>query len=326
MINKIKKTYSYDDVLIKPLPSSITSRDAVDISVKLSNFLTINFPLIASPMVGVTSGKFAKQLSDLGGIAILHRFYETRGHLFDDINNNLTDKDNYGVSVKVEEENFQEYFEKSSPKIICVDTANGYNYNLIRYVYKLATHIQKNNYNCLILAGNVVTEEGCTNLYNNGCELIRVNIGSGSPCSTRNITGIGIPEISAISDCHNPGKRYKIVADGGIKNSGDFCKAVVAGANAGMSGKLFAETFEAPNEGILRGMASRGHQESLNIVVKSVEGFDTLVDKKHSLADFIKEFGYGIKSCGTYLNASNLNEICKNGEFVSVSNTAIKKL
>jgi hypothetical protein len=158
----------------------------------------------------------------------------------------------------------------------------------------------------------VATLDGCLNLYNVGCDIIRVGIGGGSPCSTRNQTGVGIPSLSAIEECSGAGgSGYKTVIDGGIKNSGDFVKAIVAGADLGMAGMLYAQCYEAP--------------KNTNTEIKSVEGIDIPIKKKYSLEQFVREFGYGIKSAGTYLNAENLNEIFYHGEFVKVSDHAIKK-
>lgn len=321
----------FDDVLIKPIDSEITSRDEVDISVRLSDELTLDFPLIASPMVGVVDGKFAKTLSDLGGIAIFHRFYKDRESLFLDIRQNLSAYDKYGVSIKIGEEKFEEYLQRTVPNILLIDTANGYNRNLLKYCERVKNYISKNfkEKKILLMAGNVVDYGGCLSLHNAGCDLIRVGIGGGSPCSTRNQTGIGVPNITAIQNCWIDSflekEKFKIVIDGGIKNSGDFVKAIVAGADLGLAGRLFAETFEAPNDGVLYGMASRTHMENTKVEIKSVEGFDTQITKKHSLTDFVREFGYGIKSAGTYLNARNLEDIFINGEFIQVTDHAIKK-
>lgn len=329
---KITETYEFDDVLIKPILSNVSSRDDVDISVKLSDYLTLQFPLIASPMVGVVDGAFAKKLSDLGGLAILHRFYKERILLYRDIQNNLDiTKDKFGMSVKVDENNFEEIV-SYNPSILLVDTANGYTKKLAQYCEKIKNYISQTSYHTLLMAGNVSTFLGCKALHEAGCDLIRIGIGGGSPCSTRNQTGIGIPNISAIIDCDNDEddipiytREFKLVIDGGLKNSGDFVKAIIAGADLGMAGKLFAECYEAPNEGILYGMASRTHMENMKLPIKSVEGFDIPITKKQSLEQFVREFGYGIKSAGTYLNSRSLNEIYVNGEFVKVTNTAIKK-
>lgn len=326
----IEKAYEFDDVLIKPLPSTVCSRDEVDISVNLLDKLTLKFPLIASPMVGVVNGEFAKKLSDLGGLAVLHRFYKNREELFEDIRKNLSHEDKFGIAIKIGEENFEEYFD-SAPNIILVDTANGYNKNLLDYCNKIKNYITKNGYNdVLLMAGNVATGDGCKKLYESGCDLIRVGIGNGSICSTRNQTGIGIPSVTSLRECVVQGlldnENYMLVLDGGIKNSGDFVKAIVAGADLGMSGKLFAQSYEAPNKGVLYGMASRTHMKNTKTDIKSVEGIDIQIEKKYSLEQFVSEFGYGIKSAGTYLNAKNLEQIFFNGQFIEVSSHAIKNI
>jgi IMP dehydrogenase len=319
----MKECLEFDDVLIRPLISEVSSRDDVDISVKLSETLTLKFPLIASPMVGVVDAAFAKKLSDLGGLAVIHRFYETHDEKMEDIAKNLTADDNFGISIKIGQEHFENYLIGINPKMLVIDTANGYTEKLLRYVEEVKNYIVKYGYKTLLMAGNVVTGSGCRALYNSGCDIIRVGIGGGSPCSTRNQTGIGVSNISAIADCFSGD--YKIMIDGGIKNSGDFVKAVVAGADLGMSGKLFAQCFEAPNKGVLYGMASRTHMKNTETTIKSVEGFDIQIQKQYSLAQFVSEFGYGIKSAGTYLNARSLEEIYLNGEFVRVTDSAIKK-
>lgn len=322
----MEKTYDFDDVLIKPIPSRVSSRDDVDISVELSDNLVLHFPLLASPMVGVVDGKFAHQLSELGGLAILHRFYKTEDDLWEDIRENITPRDNFGISIKIGESNIEKYL-SVEPSIILIDTANGYIEKLLRYCEKIKNIIVLNNLPTLLMAGNVVTFEGCLNLGNAGCDLIRVGIGGGSLCSTRNQTGIGIPNISAINQSTRGVQdwEFKVVVDGGIKNPGDFVKAIIAGADLGMAGMLYAECFEAPNKGTLYGMASRTNMKNTHTKIKSVEGFDIDIKKKHSLEQFVSEFGYGIKSAGTYLDSRNLREINAKGEFVMVSDHAIKK-
>lgn len=336
MIEEFIEMYEFDDVLVRPIPSTVSSRDDVDISVKLSDNLTLKFPLMASPMVGVVDGAFAKKLSDLGGLGIIHRFYETHDEKMQDISENLSSNDNFGISIKIGQEHFENYLIAINPKILLIDTANGYTERLLRYVEEVKNYIVKYGYETLVMAGNVVTRDGCNNLYDAGCDIIRVGIGGGSPCSTRNQTGIGLPNISSIITCSNEvygfddcqsiqHRKYKIVIDGGIKNSGDFVKAIVAGADLGMAGKLFAQCYEAPNKGVLYGMASRTHMNNMKAKIKSVEGIDIPIKKQYSLEQFVSEFGYGIKSAGTYLNAPSLDRIYLNGEFVRVTDNAIKK-
>lgn len=315
----------FDDVLIRPVPSNVSSRDDVDISVKLSDNLTLDFPLLASPMVGVVNGEIAHALSDLGGLAILHRFYDSREDLIEDIKlSSLKNYAHYGISIRIGENNLEELLDYY-PSIVLIDTANGYTENLLKYCEKVKNKLMKAEYPALLMAGNVATGLGCQNMESAGVDLIRVGIGGGSPCSTRNQTGIGVPNITALENCSCYVKNAKIVIDGGIKNSGDFVKSLVAGADLGMAGMLYAQCYEAPHKGTIFGMASRTHMKNKNIQIKSVEGIDINIEKKYSLEQFVREFGYGIKSAGTYLNARNLVEISCNGEFYRVSDHAIKK-
>lgn len=325
----MEKGYEFDDVLIRPIPSTVGSRDDVDISVKLSNTFKLDFPLIASPMVGVVDASFAQKLSELGGLAILHRFYKNRQALFNDIEeflwykNSALGRSKFGISIGIDEKFYEEYFEYN-PSILLVDTANGYTSRLLKYCDEVKSYIIKNGYDTLLMSGNVATKEGVENLRDYGCDIVRMGIGGGSPCSTRNKTGIGVPNLSALLESVDI-TGIKILIDGGIKNSGDFVKSIVAGADLGMAGKLFAECYESPNEGVLYGMASRTHMENSKIDIKSVEGFDTIIDKKQSLKQFVREFSYGIKSAGTYLNARSLSEIRLNATFMEVTDNAIKK-
>lgn len=318
------QAFEFDDVLIRPVPSDVSSRDDVDISVKLSDNLTLKFPLIASPMAGIVNGSFAHLLSELGGLAITHRFYESREDLFTDLAGNVDLEDNFGISIRIEENGIGKYFDYN-PKIILIDTANGYTKKLLKYCEEIKGYIIRKNQDILLMAGNVATIEGVNMLADAGCDLVRVGIGSGAPCSTRNQTGIGFPNISALEECSRTDRNVKLIMDGGIKNSGDFVKAIVAGGDLGMAGMLYAQCFEAPNKGTIYGMASRTHMKNTNTEIKSVEGIDIDIEKKYSLEQFVREFGYGIKSAATYLNARNLNEIYANGEFVTVTDHAIKK-
>jgi IMP dehydrogenase/GMP reductase len=320
----IETALEFDDVLIRPIPSTVSSRDDVDISVKLSDSLTLKFPLLVSPMIGIVNGAFAHSLSELGGLAIMHRFYESREDLFNDLAENVDSSDNFGISIGIEENGIGKYFDYN-PKIILIDTANGYTERLLKYCEEIKGYIVKKNQDILLMAGNVVTLAGVNMLADAGCDLVRVGIGGGSPCSTRNQTGIGIPNISALQDCSITDRNVKLVIDGGIKAPGDFVKAIVGGADLGMAGLLYAQCYEAPHKGTIYGLASRTNMKNMNTEIKSVEGIDIPVEKKYSLEQFVREFGYGIKSGGTYLNARNLNEIYVNGKFVKVTDHAIKK-
>lgn len=319
----IQRQYEFDDVLIRPKISKVSSRDDVDISINIKNKLKINFPLFASPMKGIVDVNFLIRLDEIGGFGFLHRFYSDNDDRINDLFLYKYQSSKTGMTLSLNDRYYKSILELE-PDVVLIDIANGYLTELHRFCEITKNEISKNNYKTLLMAGNVSDYSGTLALKNSGVDIVRAGIGNGSNCSTRNVTGIGIPSISSIQSCSQVSDVF-IVADGGIKNSGDFVKAIVAGADAGMAGRLFGETYESPAEGKIYGMASRTHVDNMGLKSKSIEGFDTPIDKKHSLEQFIHDFGYGIKSAGTYLNSRNLDEIRINGEFIEVSDFAIKK-
>lgn len=322
----MERGYDFDDLLLVPIASSIDSRKDVSLAVKFSH-LNLDIPIAVSPMKGIVGKELIVEMSKLGGIGILHRFYDDDKDLFMSdlqyIYDNSKDG-NFGMSVKLDS-NFEMRFGFAmGAKILCIDVANGYLDLVKRYVDRVRNYRDKEAYKTLIMAGNVVTPEGVLGLYDAGADLVRVGIGSGQLCTTRNYTGVGYPQLSAIKNCSKrlPGK---IVADGGIRNSGDAVKALACGANLLLIGSLFGRTNESAHNGIIYGMASRKLQEEYYHSVKSVEGMEKKVEKDTSLKDFLDEFTWGMKSAFTYLNARNISELRENANFIEVGTGSIKK-
>jgi len=318
----MQNTLEYDDVLLVPLLSSVNSRSDVDISVRIGD-TKLKFPLVASPMRDIVDNPFLQKLSDLGGMGFLHRFYTDVRRLRCDCAQ--MEGYNYGTSIKLNSKDY-EWMLDYNPNAILIDIANGYISDLHKFVTEVKNYIVNRKYSTSLIAGCVAEGKGAMALEDSGADVIRVGIGNGSVCSTRNVTGVGVSSVTSIEECSFGVAEALIMADGGIKTSGDFVKAIGAGADFGMAGKLFSETYESPAETTIFGMASRTNQEGLGKTVKSVEGFDISVTKKHSLEMFMDEFGYGIKSAGTYLNARTLDEIRNNAQFIRVTSSAIKRL
>lgn len=312
----------FDDILVKPIPSNVSSRSEVDISIKLSDKFALQFPLIASPMREIVDAQFASKLSDLGGIAILHRFYDTDEEMYDEVEN-LIGK-NFGVSIGLNDKKYIRLLDYA-PKILCIDVANGYIKSLLDFCAVVKNYIVNNNYDTLLMSGNVCTRIGAKNLEGNGVDLIRYGVGGGALCSTRNVTSIAIPQISALQEVLDTCNAI-IVSDGGIRYSGDFVKAIIAGADLAMAGSLFGQTYESPSKDTIYGMAGRRLNEMKYTKIKSIEGFEKAIEKKYSLKQFVDEFSWGIRSAGTYLNARNLREIRNNGKFVLAGTGSIKNL
>ena len=149
--------------------------------------------------------------------------------------------------------------------------------------------------------------------------MIRIGIGSGNLCITRNVTGIGKPQLQAIWDCaiETNSKHFPAtVADGGLVSSGDMVKALAAGANFLMMGSLFATAYESDNDGHISGMASRHHQEEHYHAVRSVEGITQQVSKHNYLKEMVEQWSWSIKSACTYVGAKNLSELRENARFI----------
>lgn len=315
------RVYGYDDVLIKPISSELNSRDEVDLTIKLGEplnpVISLSAPIIASPMKGITSPEVLVELDRLGVMGVLHRFYDNHSWWWSGFYYVKARANNWGVAVGLGDIHIARRMVEEGAPLICVDVANGYLDNVATFCNKLNNNIVSGGYNTLVMAGNVVTTKGANKLADAGVDLIRVGIGSGNLCITRQVTGVGIPQISALQDCDNSYATY-LVADGGIKNSGDIVKALVAGADLVMVGSLFGKAYEAPNGGSIYGMASRRLQEEYYHTVKSVEGVEKAISKEYSLEHLVNELIWGIKSAYTYLNAKNTFQLQCNAEFVRV--------
>ena len=224
--------------------------------------------------------------------------------------------------------------------VVVVDTAHGHSKGVleaIRHIRGLYPELQ-------IIAGNIATGEAAKDLIEAGVDAIKVGIGPGSICTTRVIAGIGVPQITAIMDCAEVAKKYgvPIIADGGIKYSGDIVKAIAAGADTVMIGSLFAGTEESPGETIIyqgrsfksyRGMGSiaamkqgssdRYFQEGNNKLVP--EGVEGKVPFKGSLADTVFQMLGGLRSGMGYCGAANIQELKENTQFIKITSAGLRE-
>jgi IMP dehydrogenase len=181
-----------------------------------------------------------------------------------------------------------------------------------------------------LMAGNVATLEAFNDLSDWGADSIRVGVGGGSICSTRVQTGHGVPTLQSVMDCSLSDREAVLIADGGIKNSGDMVKALAAGADAVMCGSLLAGTDETPggilrsNDGspprkVYRGMASREAQNAWRGKVGSVEGVTTTVPIRGTVMDVLHDLEWGIRSGLSYTGARNLAELRAHSRFIQQS-------
>ncbi|SFF35356.1 IMP dehydrogenase [Paenibacillus catalpae] len=224
--------------------------------------------------------------------------------------------------------------------VLVVDSAHGHHINILDAVSKLRAKYP----DLTIIAGNVATGEATRDLIEAGASVIKVGIGPGSICTTRVIAGIGVPQITAIYDCATVAREYNVpvIADGGIKYSGDITKAIAAGASAIMIGSLFAGTAESPGETeifqgrsfkVYRGMGSLGamkegskdryFQENESKLVP--EGIEGRVPFKGPLADTVHQLLGGLRSGMGYCGTKNLDELRNDTQFIRITGSGLRE-
>ena len=322
----VKKGYSFDDLLLVPLVTDMSSRQEVNIArafeLNDGSEMELKVPIFASPMKGITGINLVSRIGAVGGLGILHRFFNSPEEHIENIQQLEKAGNPYGIAVGLGSDLIEMAPNLKGLKVICVDVANGYLKpvrDYIRKVYELTKDLP-----IVVMAGNIADEKGVRSLHEAGASLLRVGIGPGKLCTTRNVTGVGVPQITAISDCDVG--LGSVVADGGIRNSGDIVKALAVGADFVMLGSLFARVHESDNEGVIYGMASRKLQQEYYSIVRSVEGIEKKIDAPSiSLDELLDELAWGIKSACTYVNAKNLDELAQNATFIEVGDAAIKK-
>ena len=238
---------SYDDVLLVPQYSDIKSRSEIDLSSDLGNDLTVQLPIFSSPMDTVTEANMCVAMDTLGAAGIVHRYndVEQQSRIISKAAKNINS--NIGAAVGIT----GDYLERASEaynqgaNFICVDVAHGHHSSMKLALHRLRIMLGDEYH---IMAGNVATLEAINDLADWGADSVRCNIGGGSICSTRVQTGHGMPGLQTIFDCARTDRKVTIIADGGIRNSGDIVKALAAGADAVMCGSLIAGTAESPGE------------------------------------------------------------------------------
>jgi IMP dehydrogenase len=337
-MDPIKEALTFDDVLLTPkyseiLPSEVTTNTS------LSKNLNLKIPIISSAMDTVTESKMAIAIAKAGGIGVIHRNLDIKSQI-SEINKVKSKKLLVGAAVGAGPLEYKraEAILKANVDLIVVDTAHGHTKKvgeIIRKINKLKSN------KTTLCAGNIATTEAAKFLIKLGAEVIKVGIGPGSICTTRLVAGIGVPQLSAILAVRKGvgRKKVSIIADGGIKFSGDISKALAAGADAVMIGSLFAGTNESPGKIIkkngklfknFRGMGSIGamnkgsadryfqtkQKDTSKYVPEGVEG---LVKYKGSVEKIIYRLIGGLKSSMGYLGKKKIINLRNKPKFVKIT-------
>ncbi|MDK7255855.1 IMP dehydrogenase [Lactobacillus jensenii] len=352
----VKEGLTFDDVLLIPAESHVLPND-VDLKVQLTSSLKLNLPFISAGMDTITEHEMAIAMAQAGGLGVIHKNMT----IANQANEVKLVKNTEVTSEKAAVDNDHrllvaaavgvttDTFERASALIdaganaIVIDTAHGHSAGVLRKISEIRAKFPNIN----LIAGNVATAAGTRALYDAGVDVVKVGIGPGSICTTRVVAGVGVPQITAIYDAANVAREYgkTIIADGGIKYSGDIVKALAAGGNAVMLGSMFSGTHETPGQifekqgqkfKAYRGMGSVGamsqahgssdryFQSGVNEANKLVpEGVEACVTYKGYVKEVIFQLIGGLRAGMGYVGAPDLAALIENAQFVRITNAGL---
>jgi len=332
-IKNRQKGLTFDDILIVPSKSDVRSRRIPELKTRLTKNLDIAIPIISANMDTITECEMALAMYEQGGIGILHRFMSTEEQLkqVGVLKNKGHEIISASIGVGDDCKERAQLLIKSGVNLITIDIAHGHSVQMIETLQWL----KKSFPDVQVIAGNISTPEGVLDLIEAGADAIKVGIGPGSMCTTRIITGCGVPQITAIALCAEVANQYDIpiIADGGLRNSGDIMKALSAGASSIMLGSMLSGTIETPGEvksgkKLYRGMASKSAQTSWRGGVPegmAAEGEATSVFIKGYVKDVVLEICGGIRSGMSYINALTVKDISNKARFIEMSGSGIRE-
>ena len=338
MARIIGEGYSYDDLLIVPKYTDIKSRKNVCFKTKVTRNHFIDIPFLAANMDTVCDSKMAIAIGKLGGLGVLHRFCsieEQSDHV------RKVKKESLLCGAAIGLKDFEERSKalvSAGVDIFVLDIAHGHS----KMAGKTLTWLKETYPSIDVMVGNIATKIAAEYFLKKGADALKVGIGPGAMCTTRIMTGCGVPQVTAIMDVfeHTQG-RVPICADGGIKDPGDVVKGIGAGANCVMAGSILSGTDESPGEIIIqegqkfklyRGMASfDASLKKMQIDGKSekeiisVEGEKTLVPYKGSVEKIIIKFLGGLASGMTYNGAKVIDDLRGTADFIGISYAGMRE-
>jgi IMP dehydrogenase len=336
----MQETFSYDDVLLAPQYSDIKSRSEVSISTDLGNNVALKLPVIASPMDTITEAAMAIAIGINGGTSVVHRYNSIEMQsrfvsMAQDMTTELKGSAGIvGAAIGITDDYMSRAMSLVSAQasFLCLDVAHGHHIMMKEALQNLRAEFGSDIH---LMAGNVATLQGVNDLADWGADSVRCNIGGGSICSTRIQTGHGVPGLHTIFECAKTDRDVAIIADGGIRNSGDIVKALAAGADAVMCGSLFSGTDETPGKVFekpdgtrwktYRGMASKEAQVNWRGRYSSHEGVSANVPYRGSVGDILADLERGIRSGLSYSGARTIGELAATAKFIRQTNSGISE-
>lgn len=342
MLKILQEALTFDDVLLVPAESSVLPKDTL-VNTHFTRNIELDIPLVSAAMDTVSEANMAIALSQAGGISVLHKNMSAAEQVLQ-----VQEVKQAGCRVAAavgaglnERDRIAALIDAGTDAIV-VDTAHGHSKGVLEQVY----WIKQNYPHIQVVGGNIATADAARALVAAGADAVKVGIGPGSICTTRIVTGVGVPQITAISNVAEAlkGTGVCLIADGGIRFSGDICKALAAGADTVMIGNLFAGTEESPGElhiyqgqsfKAYRGMGSlgamsagskdryfQGHIATDKLVPEGIEG---VVPYKGSVINILQQLIGGLRSCLGYTGSANLHDLRHNAQFMKISAAAMRE-
>lgn len=310
----LNEALCFDDILLVPQHSKIDSRKDVNISM-FAGGLKLDLPVIAAPMDTVCDDRMAMAMADHGGLGVIHRHQpiENQVHMVKGMADRGYDKIFGSVGISKDMLSDSRKLVDAGAQGICIDIANGHNYRAVEAAKTLSQE-----FDIHIMVGNVSTGEGYLDLAEAGANSVRVGIGGGSMCTTRIVTGHGLPTLQSLIDVETARSSNKVncavIADGGIRTSGDMVKSFAVGADFVMVGSMLAGTNEAPgevvgNKKVFRGMASKSAQNDTRGYISVVEGAETMIDLKGPVGSILNSIAGGLRSGCSYSGVAMLSDL-----------------
>ncbi len=324
---------TFDDVLIMPKKSELRSRRDPSLKSRLTKTKFLETPIISANMDTVTEAKMAIAMNSLGGLGIIHRFMNVEQQVahIREVKESGAKIISASIGVNADFKERTAALVQAGVNVMTIDIAHGHSVQMMETLKWL-----KDTYADLeVIAGNMASPDAAVDLIEAGADAIKVGIGPGSMCTTRIITGCGVPQLTAIALCAEVAQSYgvPVIADGGIRTSGDMVKAFGAGADTIMLGSMLSGTIETPGDIVngkkqYRGMASKKAQISWRGDMPqgmAPEGESTFVTVKGHVSDVLHELMGGIRSGMTYINAQTIEDMRKNTLFMEMTPNGISE-
>jgi IMP dehydrogenase len=339
--------YSFDDLLILPGPSIVEPTEA-SVKTFFARNIELETPIVSSPMDTVTEATLAIEMARAGGIGVIHRNMSLEKEVEEvrkvksvagDGNSTVDEEGRLRVAAAVGPYDIEraKALEKAGADAIVIDTAHGHNLNVIASAKRMRKEI-----NIDLIVGNIATSDAVEDYLVVEPDAFRVGIGPGSICTTRIVTGVGVPQASAIHDVYEKAREYGIpvIGDGGIRTSGDIVKALALGADTVMLGNLLARALESPGKVVdgsklglkgkyklYRGMGSSTAIGSTDRYMGSKkhtpEGVEGLVPVSGTVREIVSSLVNGLKQGMGYIGASNIKELRIKARFILVTEKSL---